>query len=64
VLEYFSNEAIEEVEKVKQYDCPIEVLFVSGNRIDEITCQEKNAFVFQLMNITQIFFMLIRGQYL
>ena len=50
VLEYFSNEAIEEVEKVKkQYDCPIEVLFVSGNRIDEITCQEKNAFVFQLI---------------
>lgn len=50
VLEYFSNEAIEEVEKVKkQYDCPIEVLFVSGNRIDEITCQEKNAFVFQLL---------------
>lgn len=50
VLEYFSNEAIEEVEKVKkQYDCPIEVLFVSGSRIDEITCQEKNAFVFQLI---------------
>ena len=50
VLEYFSNKAIEEVEKVKkQYDCPIEVLFVSENRIDEITCQEKNAFVFQLI---------------
>ena len=50
VLEFISNAALEEVQKTQiQYDCPIEILFVSGNRIDKITCQEKNAFVFQLI---------------
>ena len=50
VLEFISNEAIDAVKEVqKKYDCPLEVLFVSGSRIDEITCQEKNAFVFQLI---------------
>ena len=50
VLEFISNEAIEAVQEVqKKYECPLEILFVSGNRIDEITCQEKNAFVFQLI---------------
>ena len=50
VLEFISNEAIDAVKEVqKKYDCPLEVLFVSGSRIDEITYQEKNAFVFQLI---------------
>ena len=50
VLEFISNAALEEVQKTQiQYDCPVEILFVSGNRIDKITCQEKNAFVFQLI---------------
>lgn len=50
VLEHISEEALEEVERVrKEYECPMEVLFVSGNRIDEVTCQEKNAFAIQLI---------------
>lgn len=50
VLDFISTEAIEEVLRVqKLYECPIENFFLSGNNIDEITCQEKNAFVFQLL---------------
>ncbi|WP_262891257.1 TetR/AcrR family transcriptional regulator [Cloacibacterium rupense] len=50
VLEHISQEALAEVEKVrKEFACPMEVLFISGNRIDEVTCHEKNAFVFQLL---------------
>ena len=50
VLEHISNKAIEEVETVKNhYQCPIEIMFVSGKRIDDATSQEKNAFVLQLI---------------
>lgn len=50
VLEHISVTAIEEVEEVKkQYSCPVEIMFVSGTRIDNITGQEKNAFVLQLL---------------
>lgn len=50
VLEHISDKAIEEVLKVKsQYTCPIEMMLVSGNRIDDVTAQEKNAFVLQLL---------------
>lgn len=50
VLEHISDKAIEEVMKVKsQFTCPIEMLLVSGTRIDDVTTQEKNAFVLQLL---------------
>lgn len=50
VLEHISNKAIEEVETVrKNHQCPIEIMFISGTRIDDATSQEKNAFVFQLI---------------
>jgi AcrR family transcriptional regulator len=50
VLEFISKKAIEEAEAVNaQFTCPIEVLLVSGIRIDDITAQEKNAFVLQLI---------------
>ena len=50
VLEHISDTAIQEVEEVKKhYSCPIEILFVSGTRIDDVTGQEKNAFVLQLL---------------
>lgn len=50
VLYFISNRAIEEVDNVHQtYSCPIEVLFVSGIRIDEVTHQEKDAFLLQLI---------------
>lgn len=50
VLEYISDKAIQEAESVKsQYDCPLEVMYVSGLRIDEVTTQDKNAFVMQLI---------------
>lgn len=50
VLDHISNCAIEEVEEVKkQYTCPIEILIVSGARIDDVTSQEKDAFVLQLL---------------
>ena len=50
VLEHISDSAIKEVEEVKkQYDCPLEIMFVSGARIDDVTGHEKNAFVLQLL---------------
>lgn len=50
VLDFITNKAIEEVETVNlQFECPIEVMFVSGIRIDDVTTQEKNAFVMQLI---------------
>jgi len=50
VLEHISNKAIEEVEAVrKNHQCPIEIMFISGTRIDDATSQEKNAFVLQLI---------------
>lgn len=50
VLYYISNRAIEEVEIVKkQFECPIEVLLVSGMRIDDVTAYEKDAFIMQLI---------------
>ena len=50
VLEHISNKAIEEVETVrKNHQCPIEIMFIFGTRIDDATSQEKNAFVLQLI---------------
>lgn len=50
VLEHISEEALIEVERVRtEYECPMEVMLVTGSRIDEVTCQEKNAFALQLV---------------
>ena len=50
VLDFISNEGLDDIEKVRQeYDCPIESLLVSGARMDEITCKEKNIFDIQLL---------------
>ena len=50
VLDFISEEGLNEVDKVREeYDCPIESLLVSGARMDEITCKQKNIFVIQLL---------------
>ncbi|MFT3919315.1 TetR/AcrR family transcriptional regulator [Cloacibacterium sp.] len=50
VLDFISDEGLDEIEKVREeYDCPIESLLVSGARMDEITCKQKNIFVIQLL---------------
>ncbi len=50
VLEHISDTAIQEVEKVKKhYSCPIEILFVSSVKTDEVFYHEKNAFILQLI---------------
>jgi hypothetical protein len=50
VLDFISEEGLNEVDKVREeYDCPIESLLVSGARMDEITCKEKNLFDIQLL---------------
>ncbi len=50
VLEHISDTAIQEVEKVKElYSCPIEILFVSSVKTDEVFYHEKNAFILQLI---------------
>ena len=50
VLDFMSKEGLDEVDRIRQeYRCPIESLLVSGARMDEITCKEKNIFDIQLL---------------
>ncbi|HCO21346.1 MAG TPA: hypothetical protein DIT47_10000, partial [Flavobacteriaceae bacterium] len=43
VLDFMSKEGLDEVDRIRQeYRCPIESLLLSGPRMDEITCKEKN----------------------
>lgn len=50
VLDFMSKEGLDEVDRIRQeYKCPIESLLVSGARMDEITCKEKNIFDIQLL---------------
>ena len=50
VLDFMSKEGLDEVDRIRQeYRCPIESLLLSGPRMDEITCKEKNIFDIQLL---------------
>ena len=50
VLDLMSKEGLDEVDRIRQeYRCPIESLLLSGPRMDEITCKEKNIFDIQLL---------------